>query len=354
MSPQPTMQAVVFPEPNHVEVRHVPRPVCAPGEVLVRVSRAGLCGTDLHIYRNEYMATLPLTPGHEFVGVIEGVGEVANGAVVGGSSTWAVGDRVVVDPNLYCHTCDHCRRGMHNHCLHWQGVGITRAGGFAEYVAVPAGACYRVGAALDDVVAAWVEPVACVVHAMRRMPIEPGERALVFGAGPMGLLLVQALRHRGAGTVVVVEPQPERRRQAEAWGATAIDSDKSMDDALAEGAHRSSGGYDVVIDATGLPGVIQGALRWLGPRGRFLQFGVAPRGARIEIEPFELFHRDWSLIGSFALSCDFEAAIGWLEQGVLDVRPLVSDVVGLAGFADALDRFGAGRTMKVHLTPSTP
>ncbi len=339
------MQAIVFPEPGRIELQEAPTPVCGEGEARIRVTRAGVCGTDLHIYRNEYMAMLPLIPGHEFVGVVEAVGA--------GVADLAVGQRVVVDPNLYCNECEHCRRGLHNHCLKWEGVGITRPGAFAQYVTVPARACYHVPDGLDDAAAAWVEPVACVAHAMRRLLVNPGERVLLFGAGPMGLLLVQALGHRGAGVIVVVEPQARRREQARAWGATALDMGDDLDARLAELAWPSSGRFDVVVDATGVPSVIGSSLRWLGPRGRFLQFGVTPRGARIEIEPFEVFKWEWSLIGSFALSYDFDAAIQWLARGRLDVRPLVSDLVDFAGFADAFERFGAGQTMKVHIAPTT-
>lgn len=337
------MRAVVFPRPNVVEVREMDFPSCGPREVVVRVARAGICGTDLHIHRNEYMARLPLVPGHEFVGRIEQVGAEVR---------WpAVGDRVAADPNLYCNACDHCRRRMHNHCLNWQGIGITRAGAFAEAVAVPAAACYAVPDEMDDATAAFIEPVSCVVHAMRRLPLEPGENVLIFGAGPMGLLLVQALRHRGAGRVVVVEPQAARQRQAEAWGATAVDAGEAAAQRLRQLGHGPSGAFDVVADATGVPAVIESALRWLGPRGRFLQFGVAPRTASIRIEPFALFKNDWTLLGSFALCYDFDGAIAWLREGVLDVRPLVSEVVKFDAFPAALRRFAAGETMKVHLSP---
>jgi threonine dehydrogenase-like Zn-dependent dehydrogenase len=127
------MRAVVFPAPESVAVEHVDDPVCAPDEVIVQVSLAGICGTDLHIYRNEYMSNFPLIPGHEFGGVVAEVGRRVQDL--------RRGDRVAVDPNLYCNSCDFCRDQQNNHCLNWQGVGITRPGGFAEYVAVPARAC---------------------------------------------------------------------------------------------------------------------------------------------------------------------------------------------------------------------
>ena len=129
------MKAIVFPQPETIALEQVPDPTCAPDEVVVQVARCGICGTDVHIYHNEYMSDFPVIPGHEFGGVIVEVGRDVR--------DWQVGERVAVDPNLYCGRCDYCRNEQANHCANWQGVGITRPGGFAEYTAVPARACYR-------------------------------------------------------------------------------------------------------------------------------------------------------------------------------------------------------------------
>ncbi|PJF46436.1 MAG: alcohol dehydrogenase, partial [Candidatus Thermofonsia Clade 3 bacterium] len=188
------MKAVLFPAPESISVERVPDPSCAPDEVVVQVARCGICGTDIHIYRNEYMSAFPVIPGHEFGGVIVEVGRDV--------TDFRVGERVAVDPNLYCGRCDMCRNEMANHCLNWQGVGITRPGGFAEYTAVPARACYRLPDSLSDAQAAFIEPLACVVHAMKRIRVLPADPVLILGAGPMGLLLIQALRRMGGSYVV--------------------------------------------------------------------------------------------------------------------------------------------------------
>ena len=124
------MQAIVFPAPETIAVEQVPDPTCRPEEVIVQVLATGICGTDVHIYRNEYMSNFPLIPGHEFVGTIVELGQAV--------TDYNVGDRVAVDPNLYCGRCYFCRTQQANHCLNWEGVGITRAGSFAQYVAAPA------------------------------------------------------------------------------------------------------------------------------------------------------------------------------------------------------------------------
>jgi 2-desacetyl-2-hydroxyethyl bacteriochlorophyllide A dehydrogenase len=333
------MQAVIFPQAESISVERVPDPMPARDEVVVQVSRCGICGTDVHIYRNEYMSDFPVIPGHEFGGVIVEVGSDV--------TDLKVGQRVAVDPNLYCGHCDYCRNEEANHCSNWQGVGITRAGGFAEYVNVPARACYILPEDMSDLQAAFIEPLACVVHAMKRFRILPGESLLILGGGPMGMLLLQALRHNGAAQVVVVEKQPARIELAHRLGAsTVVPVGPDQDAQLKELAPR---GFGVVVDATGIPAVIEHAFAYLRPRGQYLQFGVAPNHAKVQISPYDIFRNDWTILGSFALCYTFLPAIAMLHNGVVDVTPLVSDTAPLSGFSDVFHRFAAGQTMKVHM-----
>jgi 2-desacetyl-2-hydroxyethyl bacteriochlorophyllide A dehydrogenase len=309
--------------------------------VLIQVSTCGLCGTDLHIYRGEYMADYPVIPGHEFAGTIAKVGREVNDL--------RAGDRVTADPNLYCGHCYFCRNEQSNHCLNWQGMGVTRPGALAEYVAVPARACYRVPDSLTEAQIALVEPLACVVYALERLRVWPGDEVLIFGAGPMGLLLLQALRHSSASQVVVVEPQPARLGLARDLGATAaLSPDRDLPDSLKELAPY---GFAVVVDATGIPHVIKQAFAYLKPRGRFLQFGVADREATITLHPYDVFRHDWEIIGSFAICYTFQRAIAWLSAGAVDVNPLVSHTVGLDEFPAALQRFETGDCLKIHVRP---
>ncbi len=335
------MKAVVFPSPCQIAIESVPDPIPASDEVVVEVSQVGICGTDLHIYHNEYLSTFPLIAGHEFTGrVVE----------VGSRVSWLhPGDRVAADPNLYCGECYFCRQEQSNHCLNWQGVGITRPGAFAEYVAVPARACYRLPDTITDTQAAFIEPLSCVIHALKRFRVWPGDEVLIFGAGPMGLLLVQALQRSGASSIVVVEKEEDRRQLAAGMGAAAtIDAGP---EAAAQLSDLAPHGYAVVIDATGVPQVIQQAVKFLKPRGQYLQFGVAPRGAVVEWEPYELFHKDLTIIGSFALCYTFQPAIAWLANRVVTIEPLVSHILPLDEFGQGFQSFSEGKTLKVHLRP---
>ena len=335
------MKAVVFTGPEQVEVAQVPEPTCRPDEVIIQIARVGLCGTDLHIYHNEYMSSFPVIGGHEFCGKIVEVGREV--------SDFKVGQRVADDPNLYCGHCDFCRDEKSNHCLNWEGVGITCPGGFAEYVAVPAKACYGLPDGLSDVQGAFVEPVSCVVHAMNRLRVWPGDEVLILGAGPMGLILTQVLSRSGASQVVVVEKQPARLELAAKLGASRVVAAGPQQDELLRAA--APHGFSVVVEATGSPRVIQGALRYLKPRGQYLQFGVAPKDAEVSIRPYDIFKNDWTILGSFALCYTFQPAIAWLAGGVVDVNPLVSHALPLDELPAALKQFEAGQTLKVHLVP---
>jgi 2-desacetyl-2-hydroxyethyl bacteriochlorophyllide A dehydrogenase len=335
------MQAVVFPSPGKISIEQVNDPICDTKDVIVQISQVGICGTDLHIYLDEFHSKFPLIAGHEFVGIVEEAGKDV--------TSLKRGDRVVVDPNLYCGECYFCRQEQSNHCLNWQGVGITRPGGLAQYVSVPVRATYRIPESLTDTQAAFIEPVSCVIYALKRLRVWPGDEVLIFGAGPMGLLLVQALKHSGASRIDVVEKRLERRKLCLKMGATtAVDAVTNPSTTLFELAPY---GYAIVIDATGVPDVIQNALQLLKPRGQFLQFGVVPKGATVQWEPYEIYHKDLTVIGSFALCYTFQPAVAWIDNHVVEVENLVSHILPLSEFEAGFRDFANGKTLKVHLRP---
>lgn len=319
----PLAATVLAPESFEVGAQY--RPVPARDEVLIAVERAGICGTDVHIVEGSYeLASYPLVLGHELSGtVIEAGADVLQ---------VEVGDRVTVDPNIPCLACAECRRNAFNHCLNMRIVGVNRNGGFANYLVVPERAVFPIGD-LSFGAAALLEPLACVLWGLKRARMEPGRRALVLGAGPMGCLLVQALRFAGASAVVAVDRVPYRLEIAASLGATATvpSTDES---ALARHADH---GYDLVVDATGSPAVLQGAFAYARPNATIWAFGVAPAEAEIRVSPFELFRRDLTLFGSFALNRTFDEAISMATTPGLELEALVSHVVPLADFAKGMD-----------------
>mgnify|MGYP001207974243 FL=1 len=334
-----TMKACVIEGPRSAAVREVPVPEPAPGEVLIRVERAGICGTDVHIYKGEYISPYPIIPGHEFSGTIAGLGE--------GVSGFAIGDCVTAEPNIHCGRCVYCLSHRGNHCANWQAVGVTRGGAMAEYVAVPAGNVFRLPDGMSFAEGAFIEPLACVVHAMNRLRPAPGDRALLFGAGAMGQQLIQALVHAGVSDLAVVDVAEGKLAMAAQWGATRTFVSGRFDEAELLGEFPR--GFDIVADATGIPQVIEQALKYLGPAGKYLQFGVAPKDAAIRLSPFDLFQRDWTLIGSMATNDTFHQALQWAKAKRVRLESLVTSVIGLDDLPRLFENGARPEDLKVQV-----
>jgi D-arabinitol dehydrogenase (NADP+) len=335
-----TMQAAVLIKARTLELQEQPIPEPRAGQVRVRVAATGVCGTDLHLFDGHFGAVFPLVPGHEISGVVDAVGAGVD---------LLEGEKVALDPVISCGTCHHCKRGMRHHCLNFAALGVTRAGGFAEYVIAPATNVYPVGK-LSLEVAAFAEPLGCIVWGIQRLRPEPASTALLFGAGPIGLLLMQALLISGVASVVVVEPDPARR-------AVALDLGARLAIAPAESGILSDlepHGFDVVTEATGIPAVLAGLLEYAAPGGKVLYYGVPPEGATIALEPYQVFRRDLTILGSFSLLGTIPKALAWLESGQVQVGPLISHRLPIAELGTALNyknHPGMNGSQKVLIVP---
>ena len=328
------MRAAIIDKPGSVRVGEVPDPAPPPGHVVLRVGACGICGTDLHIAAGEFPPTpYPIVPGHEFSGEVVAVAPDAEG--------WHVGDRVAADPSLFCGKCAPCRAGHGNLCENWGAIGDTVDGAFAEYVAVPAAACYRMPESLSWQQGALVEPVSCAVHGVRRIGVEPGERFLVTGAGTMGLLMQQLLQ-RGGASVTTVDVNGSRLPRARELGA----------DAVAESVGELDGErFDAAVDCTGAVPAIESALGALRRGGRMMIFGVAPAEARMAVSPFRVYNDELTIVGSMAVLHSYGAALNLVASGAVDTTPLVTHGLPLARFAEALDLVRAGEGLKVQVLP---
>lgn len=329
------MRVLQIAQPQVAQVLEVPDPQPGPDEVLIRVMASGICGTDIHILRGEYLGAYPVIPGHEFAGVVEAVGAEV--------SRFQVGTAVAAEPNIACDNCDACLNNRQNFCHNWQAVGVTRPGGMAELVVVPEKAVFAIGA-LPFEHGAFVEPLSCVLHGIERARIRAGDRVAVLGAGPIGVLLLQVARLHDAGELTVVERQPARRAFAALWAEHTLDSLEALE----------PDAYDVVIDATGVIAVMERTLAAARHGGTVLLFGVPPAEARLSVAAFTVFRKGLTVLSSFTSVRNSLQAIALLQAGRVDVTQLVSHRLPLAGFLEGvrLIETGAEAVRKVLLCPA--
>jgi 2-desacetyl-2-hydroxyethyl bacteriochlorophyllide A dehydrogenase len=330
------MRAVVLDQPGSARIARVPDPVPGPGQVLVRVECCGICGTDLHILDGEFPPTpYPITPGHEFAGQI-----VACGPDV--EPDLKEGDRVAVDPSLYCGWCRRCRAGHGNLCQNWAAIGDTIDGAFAEFVAVPAVNAHRLPGHIDGQHGAMAEPLACAVHGLRRLGPVLGESVVITGAGTMGLLLLQLLVRAGAGRISVVDPIAARLDVARTLGAS---------ETVTSAADLDRVRFAVAVDASGAPAAIESALDLLDRGGRLLVFGVSPAQARVAVSPFRIYNDELTIVGSMAILRSFGQAVDLLASGAIDLGPLLREPLPLESFEEVVSQVRAGGGIKWHISP---
>jgi len=313
------MKAVIIEKPGKVSVKEIQYPQQGKDEIVIQVKNCGVCATDFHIYKGDYVGSYPIVPGHEISGIVVELGPDVSGP--------EVGTRVTVDPNIYCGACHFCRTNRPNHCKNWQALGVTRNGGFAEYMAVNYKNVYKIPDSMSFIEAAFVEPVSCIVYGLRKLKIINGDNVLIFGAGPIGLQMAQLIQHGNAASVTITDLKPARLELAKKLGISrAILSDNKLLQVL-KGI--TPLGFDVVVDATGVAKVIEMAISCAKNTGKIMFFGVCPPEDRIMISPFEIYKRDLEIYGSYALCYTFYPALDLINNKVLDVKSIVSDHVCL-------------------------
>ena len=325
-----TMQAAVFHKADDLRVEEVMRPEPGPDEVLLQVHRCGICGTDSHIVHGRFPApNLPLIIGHEFAGIVAAVGT--------GVTHVKEGDRATADINIACGHCWYCRHNQKLFCPEVRQLGVHAAGGMAEYVVAPAANLYVIPSAMPFDHAAFIEPLACAIHGQKRIGVEIGETVLIIGAGPMGLAHVAMSKLRGAGSVVISEPNPLRRDRAMAIGAdravdpTAGGIEEFLD--LTEGR-----GADVVIEAVGSSATYREALNLVRRGGRVLAYGAAPQDAEIAVKPFDIYAKELTIVGSYAGTYEtWPEAISLISGGRFDPSKIIDSVRPLSEVTKALE-----------------
>jgi 2-desacetyl-2-hydroxyethyl bacteriochlorophyllide A dehydrogenase len=322
------------------ELRLEARPVlsAAAGTVVVRVTAAGLCGTDYRIWTGDRAVGYPLVMGHEFIGTVLAVGADAPGL--------AVGDRVAVEPNYSCGRCPLCREGNRNLCLSRTAVGIDVDGGFAEQARVPARCCWPAPPALPDETLMLTEPLAVVVRAVKRAEPKSGETAAVVGVGTLGLLAVQVLRARGV-RVLAVSRSDRRLALAQALGADAVTAAGARADVDAARIFSGREGVDLVIETAGTAPAVAQAVELSRPGGRIVLTGLPHEPT--ELDFFWVVRRELRILGSMIYQDEFPEAMRLLEAGVVRVERLLTHRFSLDRIGEAFVAHRASDSIKVGL-----
>jgi D-arabinitol dehydrogenase (NADP+) len=341
------MRAVVYDAPRSYSVTDIPTPEAATGEVRIKVDQVGVCGTDLHIHEGDFNAVFPLIPGHELVGVIDQVGD--------GVSGLRLGESVSVNPNVHCGSCQYCLAGRLILCENLKGYGSNFPGFFAEYVTVPQNLVFSTEGLPNDT-AVFTEPASCAMHGLETLGVRPGASALVFGAGPTGLLLAQLIASGGASSVTVAAPTQFKLDTAAALGLDrTVQIDRTDAEANIEklrAASPSGDGYDVVVEATGSTEVAEICVPLTRNGGTVMIYGVTRADELVSFHPFDVFRREITIKGSFAEITSFAAAIAALRAGRARTDGIITHRFSLEDYGKALDALQTDPTVhKIVIVP---
>lgn len=336
------MLAAVFEGEGRLTI--TPRPVPkleAADDVLLAVRAAGICGTDVHILAVPpgHPATSGVIMGHEYAGEVLQTGPRVEHV--------APGDRVVVDPSIWCGSCEYCQRGLTNLCDRMEGVGIFRDGGFAAFSVLPARAVYKISPEVSPEIAALAEPLADVLSGVRKLQPTPGESAVVLGAGPIGLLYLLLLRAAGVRPLLVAEVAAYRAAAARACGADQVINPHQED--LATAVRRETRlGADLVVDAVGT--LLEDAVRCVRKGGRIVLFGMNEH-ARPVLKQYDITKYEYQILGSYIARGTYPQATALLESGTIDFGRLITHRMPLAEIRQGIELLRRTEALKIAVMP---
>lgn len=316
------MKAMRLESIGNLFIREIEKPVPGPDDLLVRIEACGICGTDRHLLHGEFPSTPPVTLGHEFCGIIEAMGADVTG--------FRLGARITGDPNISCGRCPQCQAGRVNLCRNLKAIGISRDGGFADYVIVPQRQAFEIPLDRPATHAAFCEPLACCLHGVDMAQIKAGSSVVVLGGGVIGLLTVQLARLAGATTVILSTRQESKRKLAEELGATAS-VDPSAGDIIEQITGLGGlvpGGVDVVIECAGVAETVEQSTRLARAGGTVAILGVMAQGDKVKIEPFDILFRELRVLGSFINPFTHRRAAELVASGVINVENLAKNHAG--------------------------
>jgi L-iditol 2-dehydrogenase len=335
------VKGVRFVEPGVLRLDEVAVRDPEPTEIRVLPLAVGICGTDARILEGAYFARPGVILGHEIAGVVE-----ARGSAV---TNVREGDRVTIEPHLYCGECRYCRLGNEHLCPKKRAFGVHLDGGMAERLIVPGRLAYLLPPDIDPTIGCLTEPLACAVHGIDRLAPLSGLPVLVIGAGPAGLMLSSLARLAGL-SVVVVEPDARRRAVATAM-ADAVTIDPASPDWQDEAMRASGGsGFDYVIEAAGSARGLETAVALSARHARILVYGVARPDDRAAIPPYDIYAKELTILGSALNPFTHSRAVELL--GEIRFEELERSVYPLEDYAAAFDAQLDRRSIKVVIAPN--
>lgn len=322
------MKAFQVNAPLDYRLADVEAPQAAPGEALVRVAFAGICGSDMHIIHGENaFVRFPRITGHEFAGVVEAVGEGVKGI--------GAGDRVCIDPVISCGHCYPCRIGRPNVCSQLEVIGVHRDGGFEERVAVPAANLHRLPDHVGLDAAALVEPYTIAANVLDRMQPHPGDRLMVFGAGVIGLTILQMAQAKGIEEVIVSDVIDERLTVAKELGARHVFNGRDQDVEKAVLDLTEGQGVPLIADAACIPALLPQMVRLASPAGRIGLLGFNPTPS--DLVQLEVIKKELTVVGSRLNNRKFPEVLELMASGRLDPLALVSHRLPFDEMPSAID-----------------
>ncbi|MCL2305779.1 MAG: alcohol dehydrogenase catalytic domain-containing protein [Planctomycetaceae bacterium] len=346
------MQAIVYHAPGDIRVEDISKPTCGPGELLVRVDACAVCGTDLKSRKHgNPRIKAPLVMGHEFTGIVEEVSPEAVG-------DFRSGDRVVMATSVSCGQCFYCRRGWRNLCVNLAPMGFSYPGGMAEYVVIPAlalegGHAVKVPPHVDAKCAALAEPVSCAVNSVRQCGVTQGDTVLVLGAGPMGLLNALVARAAGASKILLSDPNPLRRKQAESFELDRIiDTETENVTKIVRDATGGVGADVVIVAAPAIPPQEQ-AISLVRRRGTVNLFASLPVGdSTLHIDSRVLHYGEIRLIGSSDSTPEHvREAVEMIAAKQIPAEKIASHTLPLNRIEQAFELMLRGEALRVVLCP---
>ena len=308
-------------------------------DVLLKVEACGICGSDVAILAGVHPVVLNTIIGHEFVARVEAVGEDVIHV--------KPGDLVATAPNLNCGVCPYCRLGMTNQCENWTCLGVHINGGFSEYTIAPASAVLPLSPNVPLEEAVFIEPLSCVYAGTSKIKIQPGESAVVLGAGPIGLIFIKIFKASGAGRIIASDIAPLRLEYAKKSGADIVVNPREQD--LEEIVKAETGiGAEVVVDSVG--SLASDTLQLAAKKGRICLFGVNSE-ARPELEQWKVTHNELEIFGTFVGVNTVPPAIRMLEAGVISLADLLSHRIPLSDIHRGFEAIHAGEAIKIMVVP---